>query len=259
LVTDGAGDVLSPGTQASVHDREARDLWDEEIHPDTLASWQEFGPGFQHLLAVVKRMDGLILDVGTGNGFNLMPLAAAGANRWIAFDISGESVRLARRRSAAWQLEQRQSFLMADASILPFADATFDGVMGVGVLHHLTPSMVTQALGEAHRVLKAGGECLFVEPIEDCRWFDRLQTIVKRLCGDTGQDPDRVLTTGELSAAARPFAQTDLLRFGLLLRLTRWFPSRRCRAFLCWIDRLLLWVFPPFRALAATAVLQCRK
>lgn len=62
-------------------------------------------------------------------------------------------------------------FLRMDALALQFPDASFDAVLVVGFLHHLTEQEVQQALREMHRVLKREGTCLL---IEDCpvrsRW-----------------------------------------------------------------------------------------
>lgn len=49
-----------------------------------------------------------------------------------------------------------------DAHRLPFADGSFDNVVGVDVLHHLAHP--AQALSEVRRVLTPGGRAVLVEP-----------------------------------------------------------------------------------------------
>ncbi len=52
-------------------------------------------------------------------------------------------------------------FVLADVSALPFRTASFDGVVGSSVLHHLDPDT---ALPEIHRVLASDGRASFTEP-----------------------------------------------------------------------------------------------
>lgn len=52
--------------------------------------------------------------------------------------------------------------IAADAHRLPFADATFDAIAGVDVLHHFEAP--GRALSEAARVLRPGGRIVLVEP-----------------------------------------------------------------------------------------------
>ena len=53
-------------------------------------------------------------------------------------------------------------FRRMDAHGLEFADASFDLVFGVAILHHLN---FPRALREIHRVLRDGGKIVFVEPL----------------------------------------------------------------------------------------------
>jgi hypothetical protein len=74
-ITEGHDDIFCPSEQAKFHDKEALELWGEEILPGKLAPWQEYGPAYKYILSRVQHMEGTVLDVGTGNGFNLMPLS----------------------------------------------------------------------------------------------------------------------------------------------------------------------------------------
>ena len=83
----------------------------------------------------------------------------------VSMDVSPPMLERGRRR---FLLDQRLGraakphFVAADALALPFADETFDAVVGMNALHHL-PSYRT-ALEEIFRVLKAGGRAAFSEP-----------------------------------------------------------------------------------------------
>lgn len=94
-----------------------------------------------------------ILDVGCGQGIDLVEYARAGA-RATGIDLTPRHVELARSHIAAMDLQA--SVLDGDAEQLPFEAASFDRVSSNGVLHH-TPDMST-ALREIRRVLRPGGE-----------------------------------------------------------------------------------------------------
>ena len=59
--------------------------------------------------------------------------------------------------------------LRADATDLPFDDASFDNVVGVDALHHMHDPYL--AMSEIARVLRPGGRGIFVEPYVS--WFSR--------------------------------------------------------------------------------------
>jgi ubiquinone/menaquinone biosynthesis C-methylase UbiE len=98
--------------------------------------------------------DGLdVLDVGSGQGIDLIEYARAGAHV-SGVDLTPRHVELARAHLACLGLEG--DVREGDAERLPFPDETFDRVSSNGVLHH-TPDMPA-ALREIRRVLKHGGE-----------------------------------------------------------------------------------------------------
>ena len=88
-----------------------------------------------------------VLEVGAGPGF-LADYArrAAPETAWTATDLL----------PAPW------NNVAADAHRLPFGEATFDAVVGLDFIHHL--SGPRQFLLEAARVLRAGGRLAVVEP-----------------------------------------------------------------------------------------------
>src|SRR2546423_7968232 len=91
-----------------------------------------------------------LLDVATGPGFVAAAAAARGADV-VGLDFSPAMIAEARRRHSTI------AFRDGDAESLPFADASFDGVvMNFGLLHLARPEA---ALSEAHRVLRPRGRC----------------------------------------------------------------------------------------------------
>jgi ubiquinone/menaquinone biosynthesis C-methylase UbiE len=95
-----------------------------------------------------------VLEIGCGTGFFTLNLMLAGViGEAHVTDISPGMVRVAERNAA--NLGLRVEGRVADAERLPYADATFDLVVGHAVLHHIPD--VTLALREVLRVLKPGG------------------------------------------------------------------------------------------------------
>jgi ubiquinone/menaquinone biosynthesis C-methylase UbiE len=98
-----------------------------------------------------------VLDVGCGQGIDLVNYARAGA-RATGLDLTPRHVELARAHLTA--LGHDGTVAHGDAEAMPFADASFDRVSTNGVLHH-TPSM-DRALAEIARVLRPGGRATVI-------------------------------------------------------------------------------------------------
>jgi SAM-dependent methyltransferase len=94
-----------------------------------------------------------VLDVGCGNGYVLAQYAQHGAHVY-GVDLTERAIDLARRRFHLAGLEGE--FTHIDGTRLPFADASFDIVCSMGVLHHIPDP--TPLVSELKRVLRPGGE-----------------------------------------------------------------------------------------------------
>ena len=95
-----------------------------------------------------------ILDIGSGEGRHLVPLAKRG------FKLTGVEITNAGSRTTRNKLDNENIFagvVQADFKNLPFKDRTFDTVFSVDAMHHNDWAGATQAFGEAARVLKPGG------------------------------------------------------------------------------------------------------
>jgi ubiquinone/menaquinone biosynthesis C-methylase UbiE len=107
--------------------------------------------------------DADVLEVGSGGGFNAETFLRRFPNwRLTATDYDPEMVDLARRRLA--RFGDRVVLGRADATALPYADASFDLVLSIGVLHHV--GAWEKALIEAARVLRPGGALLAVDLLD---------------------------------------------------------------------------------------------
>jgi SAM-dependent methyltransferase len=117
-----------------------------------------------------------VLDAGCGSGYGSAELAKTGASVTGA-DVSGEAVAWAREHFGA----QGIRFVEAPCESLPFEAESFDLVAAFEVIEHL--ERWRELLGEANRVLKAGGALLVSTPNRDYYTESR---------GDAGPNPFHV-------------------------------------------------------------------
>jgi ubiquinone/menaquinone biosynthesis C-methylase UbiE len=116
------------------------------------------------------------LEIGAGTGYFTLNLLRAGLlGEATCSDIS--QGMLETLQSNARSLGLRVATERADAERLPFADESFDLVLGHAVLHHIPD--LPRALAEFERVLRPGGTIVFAG--EPSRYGDRLATLPKRL------------------------------------------------------------------------------
>jgi ubiquinone/menaquinone biosynthesis C-methylase UbiE len=126
---------------------------------------------------------GLVLEVGVGSGVNL-PLYGPAVTRVVGLDPSPQLLRLASKRAADMVIPV--SLLRGSAEHVPFADAVLDTIVMTWTLCSI-PNPIA-ALTEMRRVLKPGGQLLFVErglspEIRTARWQHRLTPYWKRISG----------------------------------------------------------------------------
>lgn len=117
---------------------------------------------------------GRVLDIGAGTGrSSIMVLRDRPQASLVALDLFGASFdqhfapgqspqdRLMANLRAAG-VADRASIVAADMRKIPFPDATFDAVVSAYAVDHLGREGSKQALVEAARVLKPGGELLLI-------------------------------------------------------------------------------------------------
>jgi ubiquinone/menaquinone biosynthesis C-methylase UbiE len=115
------------------------------------------------------------LEIGAGTGYFSLNLLQAGIVRdATCTDISPGMVSALAANARRLGLEVKAA--RADAESLPFADQSFDLVLGHAVLHHLPD--LPRAFAEFHRVLRPGGRLAFAG--EPSRVGDVLAAAPKR-------------------------------------------------------------------------------
>lgn len=130
------------------------------------------------LLEYLELRDGLsILDCGCGMGFYLLAMGRLRRLDLVGVDTDPRRLEQARRAAPAARLER------ADASALPFPDASFDGVLLTEVLEHVEDDL--GALRELRRVLRPGG--ILAVSVPNSRfpfWWDPINPVWMGLGGE---------------------------------------------------------------------------
>ncbi|HEY3175480.1 MAG TPA: class I SAM-dependent methyltransferase [Candidatus Polarisedimenticolia bacterium] len=96
----------------------------------------------------------LLLDVGCAKGRFVKALSEAGA-RVIGIDRTWKLLQEASRS------QRDHSFVLSTATRLPFADASYDGLLCVEVIEHIPET--DRAFAEMARVLKPGGRAIIID------------------------------------------------------------------------------------------------
>jgi len=183
------------------------------------------------------------LEIGSGTGYFTLNLLRAGViEEATCSDISPGMLSALNANAERLGLAVRT--VPADAEHLPFAEESFDLVLGHAVLHHIPD--LARAFSEFERVLVPGGTVLFAG--EPSRYGDRLARVPKRAASTVaplwrrvigagpappaeGGAPDAALegvvdvhafAPGELSAFARGAGLSDVRVIGEEL-LANWF------------------------------------
>jgi ubiquinone/menaquinone biosynthesis C-methylase UbiE len=118
------------------------------------------GGWFEWVAARLDLKDGAsVLDIGCGPGWFWASIADALPEQidLTLADLSAGMVKEATERCGALR-KWRVNGVEADATKLPFADASFDAVVAMHMLYHVPDPAV--AIAEMHRVLKPGGQIL---------------------------------------------------------------------------------------------------
>jgi ubiquinone/menaquinone biosynthesis C-methylase UbiE len=105
-------------------------------------------------LELLGREAGRVVDIGSGPGVFTVELLARGC-RVTEVDVSLEMLRQSRQRLPLRAAPPPVQFVEGGLPGLPFADATFDAALCIGVLSYLRDP--AESLREIRRVLKPGG------------------------------------------------------------------------------------------------------
>src|ERR1700759_5045555 len=175
--------MSAPGTAEEIRDVNIRY---HDVSADSYdAKWGiDFGEiGQAQVLGKLRKLLGSELDrgyersleIGAGTGYFSLNLLQAGVvSHATCTDISPGMIRTLNVNAERLGLTVRTARAYAES--LPFADASFDLVVGHAVLHHLPD--LERAFAEFHRVLRPGGRIAFAG--EPSRVGDRIALLPKR-------------------------------------------------------------------------------
>lgn len=137
-----------------------RETWGEDVGQN---SWMTAGEQDLFIEWLTPGPEDRLLDIACGSGGPALRIAEHTRAAVVGVDIHAEGVNAGRRWAQARQLSDRASFEVVDASgVLPFADGSFDAVMCIDAINHLSNRPLV--LSEWARVLKPGGHVLFTDP-----------------------------------------------------------------------------------------------
>jgi ubiquinone/menaquinone biosynthesis C-methylase UbiE len=111
-----------------------------------------------------------LLDIGCGSGALARSLSERGA-RVTGIDPNPEALE------TACEAVPEGTFQAARAEALPFADASFDGIIFLNSLHHVPQPAMHRALLEAARVVGPAGPIVVVEPLAEGSLFLALRPV----------------------------------------------------------------------------------
>lgn len=143
------------------------------------AEEETMGP---HRRELLSRVRGRVIEIGGGTGANL-PFYRTGVEELAITEPEEPMARRLERKLAEYpQLPAR--LVHAPAESLPFEDGRFDYAVSTLVL--CTVADPERSLGEIRRVLKPGGQLVFLEHVRSddprlAKWQDRLHGLQYRL------------------------------------------------------------------------------
>lgn len=140
--------------------------------------------------------DGAVLDIGCGAGRTTFGMYEAGYRRLIGFDLSTTMIAAARRIAAERDLAVR--FDIADATSMPYDDASFDGALFSfqGLMCIPGGKRRLRVLREVRRVLRPGSHFVFTTHDRDLpRWVDFWRE--ERDRWDRGKQDPRLVEFGD--------------------------------------------------------------
>lgn len=159
-------------------------LWDKYVVPRLIGYCCTQPPIMKRRAKVVPRAQGKVLELGAGGGANFALYDPSRVTSVEGVDPSPEL--LSRAHDAAKATGVPFTIECGIAEDLPFDDASFDTVLTTFTLCSVQDQ--AQALVEARRVLKPGGQLLFCEhgaapDANVAKWQRRIEPIWKRIGG----------------------------------------------------------------------------
>lgn len=205
-----------------------------------------------------------LLDFGCGPGDNALRFSHVGY-KVTGFDICEENIKNCQKIFSLHSPEKKAYFIVSAAEGLPFADHSFDVVVGIDILHHVD---IAIALKEVKRVLKDGGVAIFREPLEVplldklrnswplCKLFPNTPSLLHHITAD-----ERKLNAHDLKIIENLFPDLTIERSLILSRFDKFLrdPGDKRPSLLEKIDYRLIKLFPFLSSFGGAAVITLKK
>lgn len=145
----------------------------------------------EFILKKAQPLYGNILEVGTGKGYLAIALAKGGY-KFTSIDISEEEQKFAQLNIKYLGLEEKIDFKVEDAEHLKFEDGSFDVIISVNTIHHLSNPF--KVIDELIRVVASEGKIILsdftkegLETVDKVHMSDgRRHNFFKNNLGDIG-------------------------------------------------------------------------
>jgi len=195
-----------------------------------------------------------VLEYGCGTGSHSLEIARRGG---LVTGIDISEVGIEKAAEAAKQANVNGAdYLVMDAENMTFPDASFDLVIGEGILHHLN---LERSYGEIARVLRPEGLAVFMEPLG----HNLAMRLFRRVTPSMRTSDEHPLLRRDLRSAESYFKRADfeyfhLTSFAALIFLrTPWFFALVRSADK--VDRFLFKYIPPLRLQSWYTIMLLRK
>ena len=216
------------------------------IPPDELLFQEDLGRSLAYMLDRMGDLsDKRVIDLGCGPGDFSIFVARQGA-QVEAVDVAPSALEITRQRAEVNGVAGHVHTHLMPAERLDFPDASFDWVLGFGVLHHVDLNILGP---EVRRVLRPGGRALFREPLGTNPLLKFAREFLPY------QDKyhsrhERPLTYADIATLGRFFAETHVREFYLCSSLSRLLGGESSAVFrTCFaLDELLLEYLPFLRS-----------
>ncbi len=118
-----------------------------------------------------EKLDAHILEIGCGHGALIYYAKEVGYNHLEGVDTSLEQVE------EAWKLGLRDNIRHEDLmeTLSKSADKSYDAIVALDVIEHMTKSELLDLVGELHRVIRDGGKLILHMPNAASPFFGRVR------------------------------------------------------------------------------------
>jgi ubiquinone/menaquinone biosynthesis C-methylase UbiE len=137
---------------------------DSKVYDETVTNlpfYRMFDSLYQQKFIESIPLNSCIIDIGGGTGRQSIPIALRG-HQVILTDISEEMLTIAVKKAIEKKVKSLITFVLCDASELPFRSSLFDVAVCFGSLHHMPDAGLV--IMEASRVVKDSGQWFSIDP-----------------------------------------------------------------------------------------------